>query len=119
MFRIKFATRKFLYRLKERYRKLTRGFSNKEVWNLNNNIIENTLPKLKYFREHFNSYPCDMTKDQWDSILTEIIVGFQIYKDKEIDCKYDIQNNILTKDEIKIVQNSCELFGKYLLNFWD
>ena len=40
--------------LKNKYQKITRGFTDEEIWNLDNTIAKWLLPRLKYLKENTN-----------------------------------------------------------------
>ena len=55
------------------------GFYPFEIWNLDAEIVSFILPRLKYFREHHCSYPCDIESEEWDSRIDKYIEAFQDY----------------------------------------
>lgn len=57
-----------------------RGFDDSEIYDLDDTIIKFLVPRLKVFREiHDNSAPKDLTVNQWNAILDEMIEGFEDY----------------------------------------
>ena len=91
------------------------GFDETETWNLDNTIIQFTLPRLKYFRENLIGYPSELTEKKWEKILDKIIWSFEQSVDDYENCPSTIED---IKKYYKKVQKGNELFGKYLSNFW-
>lgn len=88
--------------------RLKRGFDDSELWNLYYTIAGFILPRLKAFREETVSYPAGMTREQWESILDEMIVAFElIYEDK---C--DSESN-------KKIEQGIKTFAKYFRGLWN
>jgi len=57
--------------------KLFRGYSDKDTWNLDYTLAEWFVPRLKLFRKLHTGYPCDITEEKWNTILDEMIEGFE------------------------------------------
>jgi hypothetical protein len=110
----------FQYIIPEFLRKIFRGYSNAEVWNLNIYTANYILPRLKHFRKHMATFPDflieknykitdeDKQFKKWQEIIDEIIWAME-----------NIKNDELNQKDNKRIQNGCELLGKYFLNLWD
>lgn len=103
-------------KLKYIFQKLIRGYSDDELWDLDDTLARYILPRLKRFREvNTNSYPgeCGSLK-RWYRKLDKMIWAFDyVIRNKEYDDIKEIQ-----KDN-KRCQEGLELFGKYFWNLWD
>ena len=91
--------------------RMTRGWDDSETWSLDYSLGKLILPRLKRFRELNIAYPPDMTKEQWDSIIDQMIWSFEfISSDKRWDC-YD-------KEEWDKFYRGMTPFTEYYANLW-
>lgn len=88
--------------------RLKRGFDSSELWNLNNTITGFILPRLKAFRDETVSYPDGMTRDEWESILDEMIVAFELLEKDNCDSDFN-----------KKIEHGLNIFVKYFRGLWD
>jgi len=111
------------------WQRRTRGFDESELWSLDCAVIEFVYPRLKALRElppagtafhrteviteegPEKGYPRPLTREEWDAILAEILVGFKIVLDE--DC-YP-----LIGDQHAQLERSMDLFREYFFAFWD
>lgn len=103
---IKLILREFKYY----WQRLTRGFGNDELWNLDITIAEFIAPRLKAFRSYQIGHPPDLTEEEWETILLEMQKGFDMVIADEAN--YD-------EETIKQVKKSLELLTKYYHFLWD
>ncbi len=99
-----------LYKREFRYygQRLTRGWDDSELWNLDNTISEFVLPRLKRFKAYQHSHPSYMTKEEWDGVLDQMILAFE--------------NNLIdfpSREQDKQVEEGLTLFAKYYVHLWD
>ena len=69
---------------------------------------EALLIGLKHIKEHNMSYPIDMTPDEWQKTVDELIW----FLHKCTDDKF------LEEDEIERFKKGSELLGKHFVNIW-
>lgn len=119
-----------LYRrlIKWPFQRLTRGFDDRELWNLDSTIAKFIVPRLKVFIEQSDryGYPAvleeegNLGHEKWDIILAKILWSFEYalasygedwndypWKDKEAQ-------GVLTKR----YESGMKLFSKYCGNLW-
>ena len=60
-------------------------FKREEINDLNFQILEFTLPRLKQFRETCTNYPADLSMDLWKEELAEMIKEIEVSIETE-DC---------------------------------
>ena len=64
--------------LKAAWQRMTRGWANRDTWNLDSYLLEILPEMVDYLREHSHSYPGEHngfpTPESWDSYLKEEIV---------------------------------------------
>ena len=115
---------------------------NKELWNLDYTIAEWILPRLKAYKVKTIGYPSidrkvysetkkikNITFEDWQNILDEIILGFEqilidpldIAIDKNLDFKnktdYKIYEDICNERQEKI-ERGLDLFKYYIQDLW-
>jgi hypothetical protein len=97
--------------LKFKYQKLTRGFDDSEIWNLDVTTANFLLPRLKRFKEINFGYPGEFNSmEEWNVILDDIIFAMEhTVKDTRGE---------LSKREVKRVTRGNMLFGKYFKHLW-
>lgn len=106
---------KLKWRIKQNWQKLTRGYSDEELWNLDSTICEWLLPRLKTFKEKTIGFPLDFSSlEEWKETIQKMIDAFELHIS-------DLPDNLRTeefKKESKLIQEGLELFGKYFNNLW-
>ena len=64
------------------YQKIRYGVSDQECWSLDCTITKFVLPRLKHFKKiNRNSHPSDLTPEQWELIVDELIWTFEYMSD--------------------------------------
>ena len=90
-----------------------KGFDNTELWNLDNTIAQFIFPRLKAFKEKTPKIPGNLTEQEWNKILEDMLYPFETI----------IQDNwytkVPTKEECKKFKKGLKLFSKYLMALWD
>lgn len=100
--------------IKNKYQKLTRGYSDEELWNLDVTIAEWIVPRLKTFKEKKCGYPIGVSsKEEWDEELQTMIQAFEYYLQDPF-----LVNAEERERQDKIIAKGFELFGKRIRNLW-
>jgi hypothetical protein len=61
--------------LKAAWQRATRGWADRDTWNLDNYLLEILPEMIDYLREHTHGYPGDFpTLESWDNYLKEEII---------------------------------------------
>ena len=103
-YNLRLYKREFVYY----WQRLTRGWDDSELWNLDNTISEFVLPRLKRFKAYQDCHPSYMTEEEWDQNLDKMILAFE--------------NNLEdfpTKEQDKQAEEGLALFAKYYVHLWD
>lgn len=116
-----------------------------DTWNMDTTLAYIILPMLKQLKETSHTYPSDLSEEQWQSILDEMIFAFKSktydWEEEFTSGNFDVEyeeipgtDNMrmeygpnhtfkIDKDGMKKVQQRItlgfELFGKYYENLWD
>jgi hypothetical protein len=125
------------------YQKVRYGVSDEECWSLDYTISKFILSRLKHFkRMKRHGHPVDITNDQWDKIIDELIWTFEYLQDPEKfnpfpesvyksqpswsprnqtdEQKRDLKVYMDMSAELEERKNKgLELFVKYYSNLWD
>lgn len=96
--------------------RLHRGFWPNEVWSLDYTIVEFTLPRLRYFREHQESYPAEISQDEWLRILDKIIYAFEVKLQNEW---YAYARDPVHAQRYADLEEGFDLFRQYFHHLWD
>lgn len=127
-----------------KYQQIRYGVADSECWSLDYTFTRYMLPRLKHFKNMKRySYPSDITPEEWENILDEIIWAFDYmanedkyitmpYFDSDIEKIFDPNRSKTVKQEIEWKnyldkarslhfrkQNALKLFAKYYEALWD
>ena len=102
-----------LRNIKFLWQRLTRGWSDDELWGLDFTIAKWLLPRLKGFKEQGCSFchPCDTTPEEWKDMVDKMILTMELMKREG-------EQGFLEDHEYKFVDEGLELFGKRFRNLW-
>ena len=101
----------FFRRFKYAKQRAKNGFCDKDTWELSDYWLEVMIESLKRFRELNNAYPGDMTIEEWDAYLNEIIMHLTIAHDG-IENKYNEDfHNYWEKHKTNEYNEKGELVG--------
>ena len=65
-------------KIKYLYQYLTRGWSDKDLWSLDYTTAKFLLPRLKRFKKVTTSYPGNLSFEEWQHKLDNMIITFEI-----------------------------------------
>ena len=65
------------------WQRLTRGWDDSETWSLDDSIAKLILPRLRRFKDVSIAYPVELTPEQWNSYLDEMIFAFEWFSSEE------------------------------------
>lgn len=110
--------------------RLTRGFDDTELWNLDHTIIQFILPRLKAFKEQTHGFPGTFdTMEAWQKTLNEMIWALEWYDSEDIhdDWKKDEYGNFLKDEKGELVpteenqraKDGWKLFCDNFFGLWD
>lgn len=88
----------------------TRGWDDRETWNLDAAFAEWILPRLKRFKVLNNGYPMDLTEESWNELLDVMIEGFTIMASED---KWALSDEQRTK-----VETAIQVFSVRVHDLW-
>lgn len=121
-----------------------RGYSDRDVWDVSNWFENTVIPMLEQLQKTKHGYPMDMTEEQWNIVLKNMIDCFKesterycsekneytedyltsLYENNqkkcdEIEKKWMRRENEITKYKIKMKNKAFKLFSKHFYDLWD
>ena len=92
------------------WQRKSRGWDDSDLWELDNNITDFILPRLKEFRKKIGSPPTgEMTLEEWKDILNKMIIAFELNDNDETEW---------TEEEQKKYKEGMFLFAEYFQELW-
>lgn len=92
-----------------------------DTWSMDSTLAPIILPMLVQLKETKHGHPADLTEQEWDDILGEMIWAFEqkCRDDWESDYYYNKWDQEGMKAHQERMSNGFRLFGKYYENLWD
>ena len=84
-----------------------------ELWGLDYTLAKYILPRLIKFKENAESYPSDITWEEYLVILDKMIWSFDYIVKKEYNTNFE---DYIQED--KRCQEGLDLFAKYFRSLW-
>ena len=124
--RMKIRIEDALFNLKMWWQRKTRGWSDVEVWNLDDTVSKWIVPRLKAFRAGTIGYPPEMQFSDWQIEIGEMIFGFEFdgpewYKKNVFPIKDPDAKNAKIKEYIDLCKRAEDgriLFAKRFNHLW-
>ncbi len=109
-----------------------RGFSDEDLWNLDNYLAELIYESIKAFKESDRmGYPGNFSQaEEWEEVLDEIVIGmeagmrisytdyFEMKKEGGNRYKHTFNEERMNRDW-KLYRRGWDLLLKYIGNLWD
>lgn len=136
--------RKIKYIFIYAYQKLTRGFTDKDIWNLDFTIARFVLPRLIAYKKIQCGHPMIEGREEdgeeaWNEILDKMCRAFYLVLDDDeelfdafpgepvlsktesggLDIKFSKEFREMEEKRYKEREEGLQLFGKYFLALWD
>lgn len=107
-----FKIKIFFRSIKLFFQKISHGYSDREIWNLDHSGARWFLPRLRRLKEIQCGHPGNLTESEWDEILNKIIEAFEILVKEDFLWGLDSVN-------AEKVKKGLKLFGEYYTSLWD
>lgn len=85
------------------------GFDYQDCWNIDSSFIDWIYPRLLYWRAKMNSYPNELTFEEWESIIDEMIQAIEDWKN----------DNYINGNGDRFNEKFLNNFHKYFHHLWD
>lgn len=83
-----------------------RGYADEDAWDIHCWFLETIVPMLKQLKQEKHGYPCDMTEEEWDKELDEMIFNFT--EAHEETCSFE---NKYEKQHQEAIHEFIEKYG--------
>ncbi len=144
--RIYDAYKNIIINFKSTYQILRYGVSDRECWQLSQTFTSFILPRLKRYKKMKRfGFPSELTSEQWENVLDEIIFAFEYMNEPEIHnpipehwhYKPETLANYLNREKTpeekqankdyiakaneldERMKKGLQLFSKFYCEFWD
>ena len=91
---------------------LQHGFDYADTWCLFSAQAEWLLPRLRHFKKFTGGHPSDITQDEWEEIIGQMIRAFEL-------AVMEADGDILTDDEYAEVDKGLHLFTTWYFHLWN
>ena len=94
---------------------------NYDTWSMDDTLAPIILPMLVQLKETTHGHPADLTEQEWDEILDEMIWAFEqkCRDDWMEDYDYNKWDSEGVKAHQERMTNGFRLFGTHYENLWD
>ena len=92
-----------------------------DTWSMDHTLAPIILPMLIQLKATQHGHPADLTEQEWDDILDEMIWAFEqkCRDDWMEDYDYNKWDREGAKAHQERMSNGFRLFGRYYENLWD
>ena len=96
--------------VRHQYQRVTRGYSDADVWNFDYYLSEVIQGGCQWLREKGIGHPSNMTEQEWASILSQIEKGMKLSR------KFDLGRTV---EENLEIQKAWQLVAQHHEDLWD
>jgi hypothetical protein len=113
-------------KLKGRCQRFIRGWADEDTWCINYWFVETLIPMMKEYRKGNNGYPFELTEEEWDNIVDDMIYYLEGMTEEGATRQLYGKEQQVTQETIRETYNYMrdskdkffELFAKYFENLW-
>ncbi len=100
---------------RDTWQRLTRGYTDSDIWNLDTTIAKFVLPRLRALRDGGGcGNPDGLTMEEWNALMGEMIYAFEYYASSEDRICATSNSNELSR-----IQGGLAAFAVYYCHLWD
>lgn len=92
------------------WQRRTRGWDDRETWNLDVTLARHALPRLRRFAELTNGHPPDLSWEEWADVLRAMVRGFELVAAAD--------GGPLDPGADREVREGLALFAEYYPHLW-
>ena len=96
------------------FKRFKLGFNPEDVYNLDRNIVEYILPRLKYLSTKIDCYPPELTERQWQREIAKMIAAFEMI----LNDKHSPYSRRRINKSTRIIEEGLDSFRKYFFSLW-
>lgn len=106
--------------LKSAWMRARKGYDHSSIWNFQLWHSKQMVKMLTELRDKKHTHPCNMTPEEWDGVLNEIIAGFQATLDmEEIEYVDRAQYDAAYEPLLEIFNHGMDLMKEHYFSLWD
>lgn len=97
------------------WQRIKRGYSTRDLWSFDTFIAAVVADACENLRDNGHGYPCEMTVDEWNDVLTRIAEPLKVWADEKF-------TTLTFDEEMKRYEKAREamrLFADNLGSMWD
>lgn len=125
--RIRGSFHKHCFDLQGRCQRFRRGYARSDVWNLDHWFIATLKPMLDDLLEHHHGYPSEITDQEWEAILREMIHCLTLMDEDAAQAYLGITDEGWSPEKHLCISAAMEenkhrffeLFEKWFYALWD
>jgi hypothetical protein len=128
--KIRYKIKDLMSEIRLAFQRAWQGFDYSEVWNINTCFIERMNLMLPHLLKYHVAHPGDMTNEEWESILQNMIDEFYLADEENFIDFYQNKYSInMLKDNYDIMaycneynqhkEKALDLFVKHFDALWD
>ena len=114
-------------RIKWRCQRFLRGYACADVWEMDRWFIRTLKPMLQSLLEHHNGYPSELTEEEWDAILQEMISCIGLMDEDSAKVHLGVSKDDFSSQSYELIHQCMydnkrrffELFERWFYCLWD
>lgn len=120
VYRSFYKLKEALRHLKWRCQRFSRGYADIDCWDIDEWFTKSILKILKQFKSNLHGHPFDMTEEEWEAVLQEMIDCFELV-DQSDDIIYlePAEQMKLNEKVIAAKNKGLDLFKEHFFDLWD
>ena len=105
-----FNIKTFFKNIKRAWHRATKGYCDRDCWNINSFYRELMINSLEYFRTHTHTTPFSLNEDEWDNILKEIIFNLKNGREGAMPNEWEDEMHRVCKRKSQAIDhnNNCK-----------
>lgn len=115
------------FSFRQRCQRFRRGYADSDVWDLDHWFMATVKPMLEQMLRTYNSHPGEITAEQWEDNLREMITCLTLMDEDAVQEHLGISNEGWSVDKYQRTKETMEeskkrffeLFEKWFYNLWD
>lgn len=125
--RLGFKIKNLYYQVKYGFQRMFRGYDDTELFNMDMTFVDRYLKALKDFKKYHCGHPYELTPEQWNAVLDELIKHLTLMNEDNVIA--ELKNGMPDSFEpdyktVNEIQNKhkdefFKLFSEWFYSLWD